>query len=140
MVDGLQGKNTHKKPYGARDTLFRHAPGVCLNRSFLKAILYLSRNRIFNWFNYNRALGRTKSAGVWPPGTLIIETTNLCNARCTMCTHYVMRRARGSMSQRLFEKIIKDASKVGIGMINLQYLGEPLMDEKLFDRIRLDLF
>lgn len=41
------------------------------------------------------------------------------------------------MSQELFEKIAKDASRSGIGLICLNNIGEPLMDERLFERIRL---
>lgn len=120
-----------------KGNLFKYAPEVYLHRTFYKTIFYLSRDRIFNYFNYRWALEKTKKVSHEPPETLIVETTNLCNAKCTMCIIPVMGRTRGSMSQELFGKIIEDASRSGIRLISLQHIGEPLIDEKLFDRIRL---
>ena len=116
---------------------FRYAPEAFLRKGFYKTVFYLSRNRAFNSLNNRWAIKRIEKLSGKPPGNLVIESTNLCNAKCAMCIIPIMKRARGSMSPKLFEKIVKDASRCKVGLINLQYVGEPLMDERLFERIRL---
>lgn len=116
--------------------LFKSASEVYLHKTFQKAVLYLSRNRGFNYLNYLKALREIKRSSNKPPAAIDIESINLCNARCTMCTVPAMKRARGSMNKELFEKIVKDASRSGIELINLQNMGEPFLDRDLFERVR----
>src|SRR5437867_9296978 len=65
-----------------------------------------------------------------------IETTNVCNARCTMCSYPIMQRPKGYMSDQLYLKILRDCAEMRVADVNLQYLGEPLLDQKICDRIR----
>lgn len=69
------------------------------------------------------------------PESLYIETTNLCNADCIMCPHSRMQRPKGTMDEALFKKIIDDAVAAGISGIGLSFLGEPLLDKHIFERI-----
>ena len=69
------------------------------------------------------------------PKFLHIETTSICNAKCVMCAYSQMKRPKQIMKEDLFEKIIIDASKMGITWVNLQFYGEPLTDKNVFQRI-----
>lgn len=72
------------------------------------------------------------------PKAIYLEGTNLCNARCVMCPHEKLTRPRGHMPWELFTKIIDEcAGFEGRGLqVFLHKDGEPLMDPRLFDRIR----
>ncbi len=63
------------------------------------------------------------------------EPTNLCNARCSYCSNPIMTRARGVMSDEVFEKIIKDCKEIKtLVFLSPHLLGEPTLDNKLYDR------
>jgi len=70
------------------------------------------------------------------PPFVHIETTNVCNARCAMCSYPIMQRPKGYMSDQLYLKILRDCAEMRVADVNLQYLGEPLLDQKICDRIR----
>lgn len=69
---------------------------------------------------------------------IIIETTNLCNARCIMCPHSTMKRPKKNMDDTTFNKIISQIKKEGIkpNAFILNGFGEPLIDSKIFNRIK----
>ena len=74
------------------------------------------------------------------PKYFTIETCNNCNAHCIMCP----KGQRGTrniqlMEDRLFEKIIRELEKYNewIEMICLNSDGEPLLDKKIAQRIRM---
>jgi len=72
------------------------------------------------------------------PSVLMIENTNHCNAECVMCPRDTLSRPRGFMDFGLFEKIIGDVSGAKRKPItHLHGFGEPLLDKRLPDRIRL---
>ena len=73
------------------------------------------------------------------PKRVQIETTSYCNAKCVMCPHPIMPRRNQHMGQELFEKIISELSehRDKLKVLSLHFLGEPLMDPMLFERIRL---
>jgi len=70
------------------------------------------------------------------PQNFIIETTNLCNAKCIMCGHKNMKREKCVIDAEVFREIVNDAKNCGIKRITLQGYGEPLLDRDIFDRIR----
>ena len=72
------------------------------------------------------------------PKRIQIETTSYCNARCVMCPHHIMPRRNRHMEQKLFESIISELSehRDELRVLSLHFLGEPLMDPNLFERIR----
>jgi len=77
---------------------------------------------------------RSKANTIPPfPPELSIETTNLCDARCTICAHPIMKRAKGKMETELVISIIDQASKAGVRRLFLSGFGEPLLDKRLPD-------
>ena len=70
------------------------------------------------------------------PKEVRIENTNHCNARCEMCPRERMTRPRGNMDYDLFKSIIDQCAAHGVKEIHLQGFGEPLLDERIFDRIK----
>lgn len=78
--------------------------------------------------------------GVWTtkiiPEVVYLETTNACNARCYSCPRLKMNRPIGTMSWKVFEKIIADLKKYRNLYFTLHIDGEPLLDSLLFERIK----
>ncbi len=68
---------------------------------------------------------------------LQIETTNLCNSHCVFCVHDRIKEYE-NMSDELFKKILNDAKKIEtIKRIIPMMTGEPLMDKKFINRLKL---
>ena len=69
---------------------------------------------------------------------IIIETTSICNAGCVMCPHTAMKRKKELMRDETFDLIIKKLKREGIGplAVILNGFGDPLTDQKIFDRVR----
>ncbi len=118
--------------------------------------IYVISNRLYN---YNRAIktcfnwivGKlcysTLGQSVYPlikqryltfPKRVQIETTSYCNAKCVMCPQSIMPRRNQHMQEELFEKIINELSvyRDKLKVLSLHFLGEPLMDPMIFERIR----
>ncbi len=78
--------------------------------------------------------------GVWTnkyiPEVIYLETTNNCNAKCFSCPRIKMKRPVGVMDWELFKKIIDDLKPYRGLNFTLHLDGEPLMDPKLFERIK----
>jgi len=68
-----------------------------------------------------------------------IETYRGCNAQCGMCFMDKMSNTNHQMSDKLYEKIINEAGTYSklIEMFILARNGEPLLDSKLEQRIKL---
>lgn len=68
-----------------------------------------------------------------------LETTSYCNAKCVMCAHPVMPRRNRHMDQGLYEKIIAELARHRdqLKVLSLHFMGEPMMDPLICDRIRL---
>ncbi|MBD3313729.1 radical SAM protein [Candidatus Woesearchaeota archaeon] len=71
------------------------------------------------------------------PHSLMIETSNTCNLRCTMCSTKDSKRKKGSMSMDMYRRIIDDAADSGVRHIALHTVGEPLMHRNIVDMIRI---
>jgi len=71
-----------------------------------------------------------------PPKHIAIETTNFCNTYCAFCPHPKMKREKQNMDMKLYKKVIDDSIDLGVKKVTLSFFGEPLMDEKLFKRIK----
>lgn len=71
------------------------------------------------------------------PKVVYIETTNLCNAMCVMCPHKYMKREQGVMSDTVFKKVIEGCKDMELkgAQIFFHKEGEPLIDEKITDKI-----
>ena len=75
------------------------------------------------------------------PLCLDIETTNICNLACTMCSRTIQIEDGtysdiGTMPMNLYKKMIDEGSKYELPSIKLNYLGEPLADKYIVERIR----
>jgi radical SAM protein with 4Fe4S-binding SPASM domain len=67
-----------------------------------------------------------------------IETTRLCNARCPFCAIDQWDKSTPMMSDGLWEKIAAELVewKEWIRFVDLQRAGEPLIDKKIYNRVR----
>ena len=70
------------------------------------------------------------------PPLVRIETTNACNSRCTICPHRRIQRPIRCMDDGLFTRIIDECARSGCGEIHLHNFGEPLLDDRLAQRVR----
>ena len=70
------------------------------------------------------------------PASLQLEPTNCCNIRCICCPTARSSRKRGFMEFGLFQRIIDDASAIGVRRIHLYMHGEPMLHPKIVEMIR----
>lgn len=70
--------------------------------------------------------------------TIAIETTNLCNAECVFCPYTSMVRKKQVMSDELFNLLIDRIKQDEIKpyAFSLNGTGEPLLDKKIFARVK----
>ena len=62
------------------------------------------------------------------PKVIILDTTNYCNLKCSMCGHPTMTRPQGKMSMSLYRKAIDEiAVKDKDARVWLVFFGEPLI-------------
>jgi hypothetical protein len=69
------------------------------------------------------------------PPVVRIETTNACNARCTICPRRAMQRPIHRMDDDLFRRIIDECAVAGCREVHLHNFGEPLLDDHLEQRV-----
>jgi len=75
------------------------------------------------------------------PIHLDIETTNVCNLECAFCPRTIQIKNGtyspiGTMTRDLYKKIIDEGSENGLCSVKLNYLGEPLYDKYIVERIK----
>ncbi|GHS94956.1 radical SAM protein [Planctomycetales bacterium] len=71
------------------------------------------------------------------PRYFIIEPTNVCNYRCPICPNrFFAPNEKGSMEWGLFESLI-DQIKGAAHVIQLYWMGEPILHPQLSDMIKL---
>jgi len=68
------------------------------------------------------------------PVEYIVETTAKCNLYCPMCPRETHKQPKEDMPDEVFERLVQGAQRTGEHMM-LIGLGEPLMDNEIFDRI-----
>lgn len=86
----------------------------------------------------DRPVDRLKRVLAERPLYLLIETTNICNARCVFCAYPKMKREKAVMSPELFAKVIRDYVEMGGGAVGLTpIVGDVLLDPQLPQRLRL---
>jgi len=97
------------------------------------------RNSARGFFLERRIQGLMRPYETIVPTHLAIETTNFCNGKCVFCPSTAQTRSRGVMSMELLEKIINDAKGLdSIEFVTHGGMGEPLMDEKITDKIKIE--
>jgi radical SAM protein with 4Fe4S-binding SPASM domain len=92
-----------------------------------------------DYFEYRKAWGEFPEKRIVSdfPLHLDIETTDLCNLKCPMCSRTIMDEAGNQskknrfISKEEYIKIIDEGVKYGLKSIKLQYLGEPLLDPNI---------
>jgi len=90
--------------------------------------------RIYQKF-YQNAIN--KKSKLIKPRILQIENTNLCNAKCVMCPHVVMKREKKLMSFEDFKKIVDNVlNSYDIKRITMNGFGEPFVDKGVIDKIK----
>lgn len=72
------------------------------------------------------------------PKFFLIETTDVCNARCIMCGIDFEKKKKAVMSDALFDRITKEISqhRNHVEKVMLYLDGEPLLDKKLSLKIQ----
>jgi len=96
-----------------------------IKEEYLSERIYSDRSKYFDLLEF--------------PTHFEIETINACNARCPMCTINEWNKEEKMMSEILFNKIVDELSEYSstIKRVNLYRDGEPLLDLKLEQRIKL---
>jgi radical SAM protein with 4Fe4S-binding SPASM domain len=109
-------------------SLKRIANFLLKNRLFIQNPLYLHF--------YRQRINQVINQYSQKPFAIRIENTNICNGRCFMCPHPLMKRKQGLMDKDLYKKIIDNMSSLGISYLNLHNFGEPLLDKHFIWRIK----
>ena len=66
------------------------------------------------------------------PNVVLIDTTNYCNLRCSMCGRQYMTRKRGRMEMQLVKKILDEIADFNKNTrVWMVFYGEPLTIKKL---------
>lgn len=68
------------------------------------------------------------------PSEIVMETTNRCNLRCTMCAINHMKRKVGDIDINNFKRFV-DEIKGRVELVYLHGLGEPLLHPQIIDMI-----
>ena len=73
------------------------------------------------------------------PPEIWLENTNHCNATCVMCPREKQTRKKGIMDFDLYKRLIDEISinKNKVKRVHMHNFGEPLLDKKLPERIKL---
>src|SRR3990172_10974000 len=103
-------------------SFFDKIAGMALYRK----IIYNQIRKYVAWVKKNRRYN------------VIIETTNLCNARCMMCPHSQMQRKMEVMKDKTFSLIVKKLKDEKINPLAfiLNGFGDPLTDRAIFERVK----
>ncbi len=85
-------------------------------------------------FNVKRYVKKIKKKKNY---NIVLETSNLCNAKCVMCPHVKMQRKKGVMSDEIFDLIIQKIQEERISPLAfiLNGFGEPLTDKNIIPRM-----
>ena len=76
---------------------------------------------------------RGQTEGVPGPSALMIETTVRCNLLCPMCPRTGAGYPNADMPDELLWPLLEDLVAMGGDHVYLYGLGEPLMDQRIFD-------
>jgi len=71
------------------------------------------------------------------PFELLLELTNLCNAKCIFCPYQFQQRKIQFMSDEVFMKAVSDYCAMGGGSVGLTpIVGDALIDPQFLNRVR----
>lgn len=69
------------------------------------------------------------------PQWISLEPTNYCNAKCYFCPSRILKRSRGFMDTKLFEKAVDEIRRYGTNRLTLHIMGEPLLHPDIFQMV-----
>jgi radical SAM protein with 4Fe4S-binding SPASM domain len=119
------------KYYKKLNGLSRAVKKFLLSSTFLSKIVNTS---IYNVM-YNRKI--RKKAKNQKPKILQIENTNLCNAKCIMCPHSIMKRKGKVMALEKFKRVLDNVlESYRIEKLTITGFGEPFVDKDLIKKIK----
>jgi len=93
--------------------------------------LQLLLNRLKIFFSYLTKRNQVPSI----PIEIMVEVTNYCNIRCSMCSNPIIKRKKGYMSWDILKKLV-DEIKGKAELIYLYGLGEPLLHPQIIEMIQ----
>lgn len=70
------------------------------------------------------------------PLVVSLESSSLCNARCTMCDRHKLGRPQMVMDFDVFRKTVDEAAAGGVKTFQLSFYGECLLDPRLAEKVR----
>lgn len=75
-------------------------------------------------------------AKTMPIGTLFVQVTNICNAKCIFCAYKDLETPKGIMTFETFKKAIDDYVQIGGKTVSFTpIIGDPLIDPGLLKKI-----
>jgi len=106
----------------------------------IKPLLFINSYNDFKIFFQQQVISlriKTGTYAFYPkvPPKLHIEPTNFCNIKCICCSSRRSSREKGYMDFNLFQKIIDEASKIGVKRIHLYLHGEPMLHPQIIEMI-----
>ncbi len=91
--------------------------------------------KVLNWLLVETSLSFKPSRPWGLPTHLLIEPTNYCNIRCTLCpVTEGLNRPRGHMNLNIFKKLIDDVGEY-VFLILLWDWGEPFLNHQVYEMI-----
>lgn len=69
--------------------------------------------------------------------SITIETSAVCNLKCTMCPTLAYTGNRGIMNEETFQKVFREVKEIKPDYIDMTGWGEPLLDKNIFERISM---
>ena len=99
---------------------------------------YATIRGVYRHFSYASVNGRTilDRYDREIPRSVKIELTNICNADCIFCGYQYETRAKGVMSEQLFERVVREYRAMGGKSVSFTpVVGEPLVDPAFVDRV-----
>ncbi|EKD49337.1 MAG: molybdopterin cofactor synthesis protein MoaA [uncultured bacterium] len=120
-------------PRGIYDLVIYNHGVKKLAASILRSGWFVN-NPVYNFF-YRRRMHDQMKKYEKIPFRVMVENTNICNSKCTFCPHETMKRPKGFMDKRLFEKVAKECKKLGIEYFTIYGFGEPLLDKDFVKKV-----
>ena len=66
-----------------------------------------------------------------------IENSNVCNAHCSICPREKLSRARMTMPNELFCRLVRQVSDMQAKIISIFGYGEPLLDKQVATKVKI---
>lgn len=111
-----------------------------LGRAFKKFILCETPlKKIVNSKSYSNFYSGviSRKSNKIEPRILQIENTNVCNAKCIMCPHTIMKRKTKIMLLEDFKKVLENVMRdYNIERLVITGFGEPFADRGIIDKIK----